>query len=60
MEGKRTRGRPRLRWKDSVRRYLQAWKIRANGLLTDGSGNVSARSATPHRERAAKDEHTTL
>ena len=29
MEGKRPRGRPKLRWKDTVRRDLKAWNIRA-------------------------------
>ena len=28
MEGKRPRGRPKLRWNDSVRRDLKAWSIR--------------------------------
>ena len=28
MEGKRPRGRPKLRWKDTVRRELKAWNIR--------------------------------
>ena len=28
MEGKRPRGRPRLPWKDTVRRDLKAWNIR--------------------------------
>ena len=28
MEGKRPRGRPKLRWKDTVRRDLKAWKIK--------------------------------
>ena len=28
MEGKRPRGRPKLRWKDTVRRDLKAWRIR--------------------------------
>ena len=28
MEGKRPRRRPKLRWKDTVRRDLKAWKIR--------------------------------
>ena len=27
MEGKRPRGRPKLRWKDTVRRDLKAWNI---------------------------------
>ena len=28
MEGKCPRGRPKLRWKDTVRRDLKAWNIR--------------------------------
>ena len=28
MEGKRPRGRPKLRWKDTARRDLKVWKIR--------------------------------
>ena len=28
MEGKRPRGRPKLRWKDTVRRAMKAWSIR--------------------------------
>ena len=28
MVGRRRRGRPRLRWKDTVRRDTKAWKIR--------------------------------
>ena len=28
MEGKRRRGRPKLRWKDTVRRDMKAWSIR--------------------------------
>ena len=28
MEGKRPRGRPKLRWKDTARRDLKAWNIR--------------------------------
>ena len=28
MEGKRPRGRPRLRWEDIVRRDMKPWKIR--------------------------------
>ena len=27
MWGKRHRGRPRLRWKDTVRRDMKAWKL---------------------------------
>ena len=28
MERKHPRGRPKLQWKDNVRRYLKAWNIR--------------------------------
>ena len=28
MEGKRSRGRPKLRWKDTVRRDMKEWSIR--------------------------------
>ena len=28
MEGKRPRGRPKLRWKDTVRRDMTAWSIK--------------------------------
>ena len=28
MEGKRPRGRPKLRWKDTTRRDMKAWNIR--------------------------------
>ena len=52
MEGKCPIGRPKLRWKDTVRRDLKAW----NGPLTRNDGKISARPATPHRERAAKGE----
>ena len=31
MEGKRPRGRPKLRWNDNVRRDLKAWKIGGEG-----------------------------
>ena len=30
MEGKRPRGRPKLRWKDTLRRDLIAWKIKGH------------------------------
>ena len=56
MDGKRPRRKPNLRWKDTVRRDLKAWNISENGPLTGQGGNVSARSATPHLETAAKCE----
>ena len=43
MEGKRPRGRPRLRWKDTVRR---------DKGLTCQNAKVSARPATSHRKVA--------
>ena len=57
MEGTRPRGRPKLRWHDTVRRDLKAWNIKeewATDIETDGK--VSARPATPNRETAAKGE----
>ena len=57
MEGKRPRGRPKLRWTDTVRRDLKAWNIREEwARLTGKDGKVSARLATPHRETVAKGE----
>ena len=56
MEGKRPRGRPKLRWKDTIRRDLKACKSRRNGPLTEKNGMVSARPATPNRETAANGE----
>ena len=37
MEGKRPRGRPKLRWYDTVRRDLKAWKIKEE-WATDREG----------------------
>ena len=54
MEGKRPRGRPKLRWNDTVRRDLKAWNIKEE--WTEKDGKVSARPATPNRETAAKAE----
>ena len=56
MEGKRPRGRPKLRWKDTIRRDQKPGKSRRNGTLTEKNGKVSARPATPNRETAAKGE----
>ena len=57
MEGKRPRGRPKLRWNDTVRRDLkETGTSRRNGPLTEKDGKVSARSTTPNRETVAKGE----
>ena len=52
MEGKRPRGRPKLRWKDTVRRNIKRGATRRNGPLTVRDGKVCARPATLHRETA--------
>ena len=56
MEGKRPGGRPKFRWKDTIRRDIKRGASRKNGPLTVINGKVSARPATPHRETAAKGE----
>ena len=38
MAGKRSRGRPKLRWKDTVRRDLKAWHIREEWATLTGKG----------------------
>ena len=57
MEGKRPRGRPKLRWKDTIRRDMTAWSIKEE-WATDRTKwkSLCARPATPHRETAAKGE----
>ena len=50
MAGKRPRGRPKLRWKDTVRRDMKAWKI-----MEEWNFGVSVRPATLHKETAAKE-----
>ena len=55
MDGKRPRGRPQLRWKDTVKRDMKAWSIKEDYWPpTVRNGEVCARPATPHRETAAK------
>ena len=51
MEGKRPRGRPKLRWDDTLRSDLKTRKIGEEG---DTDGKVSARPATQYRKPAAK------
>ena len=46
MDGNCPKGRPRLYWKDAVRRVLKAWNIKKNWPLTGNNGKVSARPAT--------------
>ena len=57
MEGKCPRGRPKLRWKDTVRRDLKPGTSGRNEPLTGRDGKVSARPATPHRETMGKSEN---
>ena len=57
MEGKRPRGRPKLRWKDTARIGIRKpGPSGRNGPLTGTDGSVSARPTTPHKETAAKGE----
>ena len=56
MEGKRPRGRPKLRWKDTAEGTRKPGTSGRNGPLTGTDGSVSARPATPHKETAAKGE----
>ena len=62
MEGKRSRGRPKLQWKDTVRRDMKAWNITfreewaGDRETWKGPGIWLARPSTLHRETAAKVE----
>ena len=48
MEGKRPMGRPKLRWKDNVRRDLKAWNIREElHLRLNSKSNLPVRLPTP-------------
>ena len=61
MEGKRPRGRPKLRWKDTtVRRDLKAWHIREEWATDRERWKSRQRPATPHRETAAKGDKFTI
>ena len=51
MELKRHRGRPKLSWKDTVRRELAA-----GDTIDEYATDRYARPATPHREAVAKGE----
>ena len=48
MEGKRHKGRPKLRWKYTVRGYMTTWNIREERQrkMTEKDGKVSTRPAT--------------
>ena len=56
MEQKHPRGRLMLRWRDTVRRDMKAWRIREERgqALTGRNGMASPRPATPHRDRKEK------
>ena len=46
-EGKRPRGRPKLRWKDTVRRDLKVWNITEAWAIGRDRWKVSATHVTP-------------
>ena len=50
MEGKRSRGRPKLRWNDTVRMDLKAWKIKEEWATDAKDRKVSAGPATQNRD----------
>ena len=58
MEGKRPRGRPKLRWKDTVKRDMKAWSIKEEWATDREKWRSLCKTryggATPHRETAAK------
>ena len=54
MEGKRHRGRPKLRWKDTIRRDMKAWSIREEWATDRTKWICICKTRTPHRETAAK------
>ena len=56
VEGKRPRGRPRLRWNETIRMDMKGGRSGRNGPLTGRKGKISTRPATPHREMAANGE----
>ena len=56
MEGKRPRGRPKLRWKNSVRRDPTAWNIKEEWATDMERWKVLCMTRSPHRETVAKDE----
>ena len=57
MEGKRPRGRPQLRWKDTVKRDMKAWSrpIKEEWATDREKWRSMCKTRyTPHRETAAK------
>ena len=54
MEGKRPRGRPKLRWKDTVKRDMKAWSIKEEWTTDHEKWRSLCMTATLHREPAAK------
>ena len=55
-EGKRPRGAPRKRQKDTVRRDMKAWKIREEWGTDREKLKGISRTTTPHRKTAVKCE----
>ena len=56
MEGKRPRGRPKLRWKDTIRRDLKAWKIKEEWATDREKWKGLCKTRYPKLETAAKGE----
>ncbi len=56
MEGKRPRGIPKLRWKDTVRRYLKAWYIKEEWATERKRWKGLCKTRYQDRETAAKGE----
>ena len=53
MKRKRLRGRSSLRWKDTIRRAMKAWKTTDIGR----NERITAKAAIPHRETTANCEN---
>ncbi len=56
LEGKRPRGRTKLRWKDTVRRDLKAWIIREEWATDRERWKGLCKTCYPHKETSTKGE----